>query len=106
MKGMDPRQLMAQARKMKDDMDRVQSELKERMVEGKSGDGLVRITFDGNQQPQAVVVAPAAHDPSDPTMLEDLLLLAIKDGLAKSRKMSEEAMAKITGGAGGLGGMF
>ncbi len=105
MKGMDPRQLMAQARKMKDDMDRVQTELKERMVEGKSGDGLVRITFDGNQQPVGVRVAAGAHDPSDPTMLEDLLLLAMKDGLAKSKKLSEEAMGRITGGAG-LGGLF
>lgn len=105
MKGMDPRQLMAQARKMKDDMDRVQTELKERMVEGRSGDGLVRVTFDGAQNPVGVKIAAGAHDPADPTMLEDLLLLAMKDGLTKSRKLSEEAMSRVTGGAG-LGGLF
>ncbi len=105
MKGMDPRQMLAQARKMKDEMDRVQNELKERMVEGKAADGLVRITFDGTQNPHAVRVAAAAIDPSDPSMLEDLLLVALKDGLAKSKKLSEDAMAKVTGGAG-LGGMF
>ena len=39
---------------------------------------------------------------SDKEMLEDMILIAVNDGLKKISKMKEEKMGKYTGGLGGL----
>lgn len=105
MKGFDPNQLMAQAKKMKDEMARVQEQLKERMVEGKAGDGLVTVVCNGNQEVEAIRIKPAAVDPDDLEELEDLVLVAVREALQKSRALSEAEMGKLTGGMN-LPGMF
>jgi hypothetical protein len=105
MKGFDPNQLMAQAKKMKDEMARVQEQLKERMVEGKAGDGLVTVVCNGNQEVEAIRIKPAAVDPDDLEELEDLVLVAVREALQKSRVLSEAEMGKLTGGMN-LPGMF
>lgn len=98
MKGMDPNALFAQARKMKDDLARVEEDLKDRMVEGKAGDGMVTVVANGNQEVQAVRIKAAAIDPDDPELLEDLVLLAIKQAVEKAKELHEEEMKKVTGG--------
>lgn len=105
MKGFDPNALFAQAKKMKEEMGRVEQELAQRMVEGKAGDGLVSVVVNGNSELQAVRIKPEAVDPDDLSLLEDLVLLAMKEGLQKARRMHDEAMEEVTGGAGGLGGL-
>lgn len=106
MKGFDPNALFAQAKKMKEDMARLQDELAGRMVEGRASGGAVRVVLNGNSEPQAVTIEPEAVDPEDISLLEDLLLVALKDGLEKARALHEEAMGKATGGMGDLGGLF
>jgi DNA-binding YbaB/EbfC family protein len=98
MKGFDPNALFAQAKKMKDDMGRLQGELKQRMVEGKSGGGAVAVVMNGQQEIQSVRIKKDAIDPTDPALLEDLVLLAVRDALEQSKKMSEETMKRATGG--------
>lgn len=100
MKGFDPNQLFAQAKKMKDEMARVQDDLKERMVEGKASGGLVSAVANGNQEIVAVRIKPDAVDPDDLELLEDLILVAVKEALEKARAMNEEAMGQVTGGMG------
>ncbi len=100
MKGLDPNALFSQAKKMKEEMARVQDDLKERRVEGRAGGGIVTVVANGNQEVEAVKIKPEAIDPSDPGLLEDLVLLAVKDALEKSRKLNEEAMKHVTGGLG------
>ena len=107
MKGFDPNALFSQARKMKEEMARVQSELAGRMVEGRAPGGSVRVIVNGNSEVQAVKIESEAIDPDDPSFLEDLVTVAIKDALEKARKVHEEAMEKATGGGlGGFPGLF
>jgi len=106
MKGFDPNALFAQARKMKEEMGKVQEDLAGRMVEGQAPGGVVRIVMNGNSEVRAVNIDAEAIDPDDASFLEDLVLVAIKDAVEKAGKLHEEAMGKATGGMGGLPGMF
>jgi len=98
MAGMDPNALMAQARKMREDMARIEQDLGERNVEGNAGDGLVTVVANGNQEVKAVRIKASAIDPDDPDLLEDLVLVAVRQALEKAKALHEEEMGKVTGG--------
>ena len=105
MKGFDPNQLFAQAKKMREDMGRVERDLEKRMVEGHSAQDLVTVIMNGQREIQAVKIKPDAVDPDDLELLEDLVLAAVREAGAKARKLHDEAMEKATGGLGGAGGL-
>jgi DNA-binding YbaB/EbfC family protein len=105
MKNFDPQSLMSQAKRMKEELAKVQNDLKERMVEGVAGGGLVTVVASGAQEIQAIRIKPEAVDPSDVEMLEDLVTVAVKAALDKAKKLNESEMSKVTGGLGGLGGL-
>jgi DNA-binding YbaB/EbfC family protein len=71
------------------------------VVEGVAGGGAVRIRVNGRFEFQSVTIAPAAIDPDDASMLEDLVLAALNDAAAKIAARQQEAL----GGLGGLGGL-
>jgi len=97
--------LVRQAQKMQHKMAEVQQSLKDRIVEGTAGGGMVTILVNGQQEIVAVKIDPQVVDPDDPSMLEDLILAAARQAIKKSRDMAQEEMGKVTGGVG-LPGMF
>ncbi len=105
-KGFDPGELMNQARKMKEQMAKVQDQLKERVVEGTAGGGMVTTFVNGGGEVVGIKLKKDVVDPDDIAMLEDLIQVAVNDGLKKANELSEEEMGKVTGGMGGLGGLF
>lgn len=100
--GNNMQNLMKQAQKMQQDMQKAQQELEEAELVGTAGGGLVSVTVNGKKIISAVTVSPAAADPDDVEMLEDLIIAAINDAYAKADKLAEEKM----GAFGNLGGMF
>ena len=52
----------------------------------------------GKQELVCVTIDPAAVDPSDVEMLQDLIVAAVNDALGASRQLAEEKMAAVTGG--------
>ena len=101
-KGFDSAELMNQARKMKDQMAKAQDALKERVVEGEAGGGLVQVFVNGGSEIVGIKIKPEAVDPDDLGMLEDLIMVAVNAGIEKATALSDEEMGKITGGMGGL----
>jgi DNA-binding YbaB/EbfC family protein len=97
-KSFDPNALFTQAKRMKEDMARVQEDLKQRMVEGKAPEDLVSVVANGLQEVEAIRIKPAAIDPDDLEELEDLILIAVRQALDKARALHEAEMSKITGG--------
>ncbi len=90
--------LQRMAQQMQRDMARVQAELDAAVVEGSAGGGVVRATASGKQEVLAIVIDPAAVDPEDVEMLQDLVLAAVNDALRASRDLAEQKMAAVTGG--------
>lgn len=98
--------LMKQAQKMQKQMEESTKELEEKEVTGTAGGGVVEVTVSGKKEVTKVKIDPEAVDPDDVEMLEDLIMAATNEAFRKIEEISAEAMSKITGGLGGLGGGF
>lgn len=96
MKGMG--NMMKQAQKLQSKMLRMQEELAQKTVETSSGGGMVTVVANGAQQIVSIKIEKEVVDPEDIEMLEDLILAAVNDALAKSQAMVSAEMGKITGG--------
>ncbi len=98
MKGMG--NMMKQAQKLQAKMLRLQEELAEKTIETTAGGGMVKVVANGKQQIVAIQIEKEVVDPEDVDMLQDLVLAAVNDALAKSQEMVSTEMAKLTGGLG------
>ena len=94
--GMGNLQRMAQ--QMQQEMLRIQGELETLTVDGSAGGGVVKAVVTGKQELVSVTIDPAAVDPDDVDMLQDLIVAAVNDALRASRELAEEKMAAVTGG--------
>jgi len=96
--------LMKQAQKMQRQMEETQKELEEKEYTAKAGGGAVEVTISGKKEVTKVTLSPEVVDPDDIEMLEDLIAAATNEALRQCEKDSQNSMAKLTGGLGGLGG--
>lgn len=94
----DLRDLQRMAKEMQANMERAQARLAEETVEGSAGGGAVVIVMTGTQEVRSVRIAPEAVDPSDVETLQDLVLAATKDALARSKELAAQRIGGITGG--------
>lgn len=100
--GANMQSLMRQAQKMQEDMMKAQAELETAQVEGIAGGGMVKVCMTGKMEVTAVKLAKEAVDPEDIEMLEDLIVVAIKDATSKVQALKDEKL----GGFGDLGGLM
>lgn len=96
--------LMKQAQKMQKQMAETQQALEEKTYEVSAGGGVVSVTVSGKREITAVKIAEEVVDPDDIEMLEDLIMAATNEALRAMETDSQNQMAKLTGGLGGLGG--
>ena len=87
-----------QAQEMQKRVAEVQASLKERVVEGTAGGGMVSAFVNGQQELVKIRIDPKVVDPGDVEMLEDLIVAAVGAALKKSRELAREEMARVTGG--------
>jgi DNA-binding YbaB/EbfC family protein len=90
--------LMKQAQKLQKQMEEAQAKLGEKTVEAAAGGGMVRVVVNGKQQLVSISIEKEVVDPEEVEMLQDMILAAVNDGLAKSQEMVGEEMGKLTGG--------
>jgi len=96
MKGMG--NMLKQAQKLQAKMMKMQEELAEKTVETAAGGGMVKVVANGKQQVLSIQIEREVVDPDDVEMLQDLILAAVNDALAKAQEMVSAEMSKITGG--------
>ena len=96
MKGMG--NMMKQAQKLQARMLKMQEELAGRTVESAVGGGMIRVVANGRQQIVSIRIEKEVVNPDDVDMLQDLILAAVNDALAKSQEMVASEMSKLTGG--------
>ena len=92
--------MMKKVQKMQNEMKKMQDELKRKTVEVTAGGGAVKIVMDGEKQVQSLVIAPAAVDPEDIEMLQDLVSAAFNEAVKKVDDMMASEMGKLTSGLG------
>jgi DNA-binding YbaB/EbfC family protein len=92
------RSFMRQAQELQARLAKAQQELAEATIEASSGGGAVKVTVNGQQQVLSVKISPEAIEPDDVEMLEDLVMTAVNEALAKAQEMAVKHMGKLTGG--------
>ena len=90
--------ILKQAQEMQARMAKIQEELANKTVQGTAGGGMVQVTVNGQFNLTALKIEPAAINPEEKDMLEDLVLAAVNDGMRKARELASAEMAKLTGG--------
>ncbi len=85
-------------RQMQERLMKIQEELAEATVEATAGGGAVKVVMTGQQQVRAVTLDPAAVDPEDVEILQDMIVAAVNEALAKSRELAEKRLSTLTGG--------
>ena len=100
-------QIAKMAQQMQAQVARVQAELKEASLEATSGGGAVRVVISGAQEVRLIAIDPAAVDPAEVEMLQDLVMTAVNDAISRSKELERERMASVAGGIGlpGLPGL-
>mgnify|MGYP001225988128 FL=1 len=79
-------------------LQKAQEQLATEIVEGTSGGGAVRIVMNGEQKITDVHIDPEVVDPEDASMLEDLILAAIRDASDRAAQIQAQSLGSITAG--------
>src|SRR6266571_4244816 len=90
--------LMKQAARMQQQMEQVQSSLAARTVEASSGGGAVKVVARCDGSIASIKIDPQALNPADAQLLEDMVLTAANQALAKAKEISSAEMGKATAG--------
>ena len=98
--------LMKQAQKMQKQMEEQAIELEETSFTATAGGGAVEVTVSGKKEVQKVKLQEEVVDPDVVEMLEDLIMAAVNEALRQVDEANTSAMSKLTGGLGGMPGMF
>ena len=98
------RQIMKQAQEMQQQLAKAQAELGERQFEGSAGGGMVKAIVNGRPELIEVKISPEVVDPDDVEMLEDLVLVAVRQAIEAAVDAANNQLGGLTGGLdmGGL----
>lgn len=88
--------LMKQAQKMQENLQKAQEELANLEVEGQSGAGAVKIVMTCKHDVKRVIIDPSVMD--DKEMLEDLIAAAMNDANRRVETTVQERMGSLTAG--------
>jgi DNA-binding YbaB/EbfC family protein len=85
-------------REMQARLAKVQEQLAEETVEATAGGGAVKVVMTGQQQVRAVTLDPSAVDPEDVEMLQDMIVAAVNEAMAKSQELAQQRLGSLMGG--------
>ncbi len=95
-------QIMRQAQKMQRDIQAAQEELADTEVVATAGGGMIEVVMTCDRQLSSIKIDPAAVDPDDVEMLEDMIVAGINEAMKLVDEENERVMGPLTGGMGGL----
>jgi DNA-binding YbaB/EbfC family protein len=96
--------LMKQAQKMQEDMQKAQEEVANLEVEGQAGGGMVKVVMNGRHEIRKVTLDDSLMQ-DDKEMIEDLLAAAVNDAVRRVEQQTQEKMSGVTAGLNLPGGM-
>ncbi len=91
---------LQQMQAMQRKMEMMQAEIEEKEVTTTAGGGAVTVTVSGKKELKSLQIKPEVVDPDDVEMLQDLVIVAVNEGLRQIEEISNNEMSKITGGLG------
>ena len=97
--------MLKQVQQMQADMAKAQEQLKDEVVEASAGGGMVTVKVSGDLAVKEIRIDPAAVDPEDVELLQDMVLAATNEALRSAQELANRKLGGLTGGLdlGGLG---
>lgn len=95
---MNIQKMMKQAQQAQAQMMKVQDDLAGEIVEASAGGGMVKVTMTGAQELRSLKIDPAAVDPEDVELLEDMIMAAINEATKSASELANSKMSSVTGG--------
>jgi hypothetical protein len=93
----DMNAIMRQAQKMQAKLKKAQEELQNERIEHSAGGGMVKCVVSGTGEVLSISINPEALSEGH-EMLEDMVLVAVREALAKAQALQQERMHSLTGG--------
>ena len=91
-------QILKQAQKMQDNMQKMQQELEAKEFEVSVGGGAVTVKVNGKKELLDINMKQEVVDPDDIEMLQDLVISAVNEALRKVDEAQSSQMSKMAGG--------
>lgn len=88
--------MMKQAQRMQEEMQKAQSELAEMEITGQAGGGMVSVVMTGRHEVRRVSIDESVYD--DREMVEDLVAAAFNDAAQKLEQETQDRMGGLTDG--------
>jgi len=101
--GFDMEGLLERAKAVQDQLTAAQAAAAEQVVEGHAGGGVVKVRITGDMDFESVSIDPKVVDSEDVSMLEDLVLAACNDAVARARNLGQQALGGFDLGGLDLG---
>lgn len=95
--GANINQLMRQAQKMQEDMERAKKELEESEFTSSVGGGMVEVKMMGDRTLKSISIKKEVVDPDDVEMLEDLVVSAVNDALGQIARKEKDTLPSVPG---------
>ncbi len=96
-------QMIRQAQKMQEAMEKAQEELNAKVYTATSGGGMVTVTVNGKKEVTKVDLKPEVVDPEDVELLEDMIAGAVNEAIRAAEADAQQVMGAVTGGMKGPG---
>lgn len=92
----DMQNMLQQAQKMQEEMEKVRAEVNQKTVTAEAGGGMVSVTMTGANEVKSVKIAKEAIDTEDVEMLEDLIVAAMNKAVKETSDMVNQEMGKMS----------
>lgn len=92
--------LVQQLQRAQTEMAAVQDKLKDEVVEASAGGGMVQVKMSGSSQLLEVKIDPAAVDPEEVEILQDMIVAAVNEASRAAAALAEQRIGGIAGSLG------
>ncbi len=96
--------LMKQAKRLQEEMERTQAEIAEMRIEATAGGGMVTATVSGQGDLANLKIEREVVDPEDVEMLADLIIAAVQEAQANAKQTAQEKLGPLAQGLNLPGG--
>jgi len=90
--------ILRQAQQLQAKLAKAQEQLGSMTVDAASGGGAVKVVMDGHQKVHSVEISSEVIAAGDVELLQDLVMTAVNEAVAKSQELVNKHLSSLTGG--------
>ncbi len=92
--------MLKQAEKIKEQIEKLQAEAGEKIVEASAGGGMVTVIAKAKGEIISIKIEPEIIKDGDLEMIQDLITAAVNEALSRGREILKVEISKVTAGLG------